>query len=74
MGLFLSANFFGNLFRKETGESFVNDVKRLRIDKAKLWLAHPEWKVFEVAQKVGYDDPNILASVLNRRQLVRLSA
>lgn len=67
----LSANYFSNLFRKETGESFVNYVTRLRIDKAKLWLAHTEWKVFEVAQKVGYDDPNYFTTVF--KQLTNLS-
>lgn len=67
----LSANYFSNMFKKETGESFVNYVMKIRIDRAKVLISNTEMKVFEIAQRVGYDDPNYFTTVF--RQLTGMS-
>lgn len=59
----LSPNYFSNMFKKETGESFVNYVVKIRMNKAKMLISNTELKVFEIAQKVGYDDPNYFTTV-----------
>ncbi|MFS0723103.1 response regulator transcription factor [Paenibacillus sp. 1P07SE] len=58
----LSANYFGNLFKKETGESFSSYLSRLRMDKARLLLKNTDMKVAEVAEAVGYPDSNYFAT------------
>ncbi|RXZ78637.1 DNA-binding response regulator [Paenibacillaceae bacterium] len=58
----LSANYFGNLFKKETGESFSSYLSRLRMDKAKLLLKNTDMKVAEIAEAVGYPDSNYFAT------------
>ncbi|MDF2935793.1 MAG: response regulator [Paenibacillaceae bacterium] len=67
----LSPNYFGNLFKKETGESFSAYVARLRMDKAKLFLKNTDMKVAEIAQSVGYPDSNYFATAF--KQTVGLS-
>ncbi|MDF2921657.1 MAG: response regulator [Paenibacillaceae bacterium] len=67
----LSPNHFGNLFKRETGESFSGYVARLRMNKAKFLLRNTDLKVTEIAQGVGYLDSNYFATVF--RQTVGLS-
>lgn len=67
----LSPNHFGNLFKRETGESFSGYVARLRMNKAKFLLKNTDLKVTEIAQGVGYLDSNYFATVF--RQTVGLS-
>jgi two-component system response regulator YesN len=52
----VNASYFSNLFREEVGETFSKYLMRLRMDKAKQFLAESTLKVYEVAYKVGYND------------------
>ncbi|MBB6671634.1 response regulator [Cohnella nanjingensis] len=49
-----SPNYFGQMFREETGEKFNDFLTRLRIEKARELLRDPKLKVFEVAHQVGF--------------------
>ncbi|MDF2923002.1 MAG: response regulator [Paenibacillaceae bacterium] len=62
----LSANYFGNLFKKETGESFSGYVSRFRLDKAKFLLKNTDMKIAEIAQAVGYPDSNYFATAFRQ--------
>jgi len=50
----LSASHFSALFKKSTGQTYLNYVNRVRIEKAKELLRIPEYKVYEVAEKAGF--------------------
>ncbi|WP_165971984.1 response regulator [Paenibacillus piri] len=50
----LSRNYLSNIFKRETGTSFVSYLTRFRINKAKEFLITNHYKVYEVAQMVGY--------------------
>lgn len=50
----LSTNYLGLLFRRETGESFQDYVKRNRLEKAAHLLRHSPMKVYEVAAETGF--------------------
>ena len=52
----LSENYFCNLFKKEKKETFVNYLTRMRMNKAKYYLKNSDFKVFEIAELVGYED------------------
>jgi two-component system response regulator YesN len=46
--------YLGQLFHKETSESFAEYINKFRIEKAKELLKETPLKVHEVARKVGY--------------------
>lgn len=53
---FLSASHFCSLFKQYTGSTFITYLSRMRISKAKELLAESNYKVYEVAVMMGYDD------------------
>lgn len=58
--LFLSANYLSTLFKKETGISFKNYLTNYRLDKAKKLLLDPQYKIYQVASLVGYENEEYL--------------
>lgn len=52
----VSKNYFSILFKKMTGQNFIDYVITLRFQKAKELLASTELKVYEVAEKSGFND------------------
>lgn len=46
--------YLGQLFHKETGESFAEYINKYRIEKAKEQLKNTNLKVHEIARNVGY--------------------
>ena len=67
----LNYSYFSNLFSEKTGDSFHNYLKKIRIDKAKELLKSSEFKVNEIAMKVGYKNPKHFAT--NFRALTGIS-
>ncbi|NDV94514.1 AraC family transcriptional regulator [Dysgonomonas sp. 521] len=56
--LHLSANYFGDLIKKETGKSAQEYIQLKTIDKAKDKLYNPEKSVNEVAYELGFKYPH----------------
>jgi two-component system response regulator YesN len=56
--LHISAGYFSTIFKKEAKMTFVNYLMQIRMDAAKELLKTTDLKAFEVAEKVGYADPN----------------
>lgn len=54
--VFVSPSYLSMLFKKETGESFVDYLTRVRMDAAKQIIRQNDLKSYEVALKVGYSD------------------
>lgn len=52
----MNKNYFCKLFKKETGESFVSYLTRVRIEHAFALLAQKKFPAYQVAEKVGYSD------------------
>lgn len=53
----LNYTYFCELFKFYTGDTFVNYVKKLRINKAKEMLVNnTDYKIYEIAKRVGYED------------------
>lgn len=61
--LHLSANYLSNLFKSETGMRIVEYLNRCRIQKAKQLLQDPAWKVYEVAEKTGFQETSYFCKV-----------
>ncbi|CAM4324235.1 response regulator [Paenibacillus tarimensis] len=64
--LYLSVSYFSSLFKQATGETFVERLTRLRIGKAKELLEFSALKTYEIAGKVGYNDPQYFSVLFKR--------
>lgn len=58
--LFLSANYLSTLFKKETGVSFKSYLTNYRLQKAKELLLNPQYKIYQIANIVGYENEEYL--------------
>jgi AraC-like DNA-binding protein/mannose-6-phosphate isomerase-like protein (cupin superfamily) len=65
---FISPNYLSQLLKKQTGMAFVEWLTARRIERAQDLLAHTNLKVFEIANKVGFED----AAYFSRRFSQRL--
>lgn len=50
----LNPTYFSRFFKEETGYSFVEYLKKLRIEKAKELLKNSNLKIYEICEALGY--------------------
>jgi len=50
----LNTSYFSRYFKEETGQSFMDYMKKLRIDKAKELMASSNMKIYEISEALGY--------------------
>lgn len=62
----LNPYYFSKVFKQQTGETFIDYVTRLRIEKAKALMAKQELSLKEVCYQVGYNDPNYFSRVFKK--------
>ncbi|WP_164472622.1 response regulator [Cohnella candidum] len=53
----LNYSYFSERFKEHTGESFVNYLKKIRIQKAKELLAETDERIYEISRRVGFENP-----------------
>lgn len=61
--LCVTEEYLSAQFKKETGVSFKDTVKKYRIDKIKELLLHSNLKLNQIADMVGYSDPKYMSRV-----------
>jgi len=54
--LCISKNYLCSLFKQETGESFLNYVTRMKMERAKYLLKEKDMRIYEVCGVLGYAD------------------
>jgi len=62
----MNTSYLGQLFKRETDESFADYINNYRIGKAKELLSDPRYKVYEVAEKVGFTDYNYFLKIFKK--------
>jgi two-component system response regulator YesN len=65
--VFLSLSYFSALFKQHTGDTFVEYLTRLRLEKAKQLLVGTQLKAYDIAERVGYADPQYFSVIFKRR-------
>jgi len=60
-------DYLSRLFKKETGDNFVNVLTRIRMQKAVALLADPSTKVYEIAERVGFRDSRYFGQMFKKR-------
>ena len=59
----VNSSYLSRLYKKETGESIIDSLNKLRIEKAKELLKDSTKKIFEVAFSVGIEDAGYFTHV-----------
>lgn len=62
----LNPHYFSKIFKQEYGETFIDFVTRLRIDKAISLIKEGNLALKEISFEVGYKDPNYFSRVFKK--------
>ncbi|MNC54862.1 HTH-type transcriptional regulator YesS [compost metagenome] len=62
----LNPHYFSKIFKQEYGETFIDFVTRLRIDKAISLIGEGRLSLKEVSFEAGYKDPNYFSRVFKK--------
>jgi len=54
--VYLSETYFSFLFKKVTGVTYIDYIQKLRMNEAKKLLVTTTFKVYEIAEMIGYSD------------------
>lgn len=52
----MSKNYFSRIFKKATGESFIDYLVKMKVKKAEYLYRTTSLKIYQIAEKVGYPD------------------
>lgn len=62
----VSSSYFSSIFKQETGQSFVEYLTKLRIDKACELLRCTTLRTSEIGERVGYNDPHYFSATFKK--------
>jgi len=62
----VSPTYLSKLLKKETGLSFIDYLGEVRVRKAIALMADPGYKVYEIAEKVGYNSQHYFSSAFKK--------
>lgn len=62
----ISTSRFSSIFKNATGETFMDVLIRLRMQKSKELLKNTDLKNYEIAERVGFSDPHYFSVVFKK--------
>lgn len=63
---FISPYYLSQLFKQKTGDTYINFLAQVRIDRAKELLERTDLKVYEICERVGYSDTQHFARLFEK--------
>jgi two-component system response regulator YesN len=64
--LMMSKSYFSLLFKNDTGETFISYLTKIRMEKAKEFLKHTDLKSYEIADRIGFADPQYFSLIFKK--------
>lgn len=64
--LHLSPSYFSRMYKKETGETYVEALTRIRLEKAKTLLKETNEKLTEISESIGYTDSKYFCTLFKK--------
>jgi two-component system, response regulator YesN len=64
--IFISPSYFLNLFKKESGLTFVEYLTNVRVNKAKELLKLTELNITEIAYEIGFNNSNYFSNIFKK--------
>ncbi|MFA6784754.1 MAG: response regulator [Sphaerochaeta sp.] len=64
----VSTSYFSSTFKREMGISFVQYLTNMRMTRAKELLVKTEGKTYEIAQAIGFSEPNYFSFCFKRHE------
>lgn len=62
----LSPNYYSTIFKRETGQTTVNYIKELRLNKACDYLVNSAKSIADISKEVGYEDSQYFFRVFKK--------
>lgn len=62
----VTPNYLSRIFKSITGDTCVSFLGKVRLDEAKKLLRDSSFKSYEVAEAVGYKNPNYFGAMFKR--------
>ena len=63
---FLNSSYLSRVFRQESGQTFVEYLTRIRMEKAAKLLKETDLKAYQVADRIGIKDPHYFGIVFKK--------
>lgn len=64
--VYVNPSYFSKLYRKETGEHYVDYLTRTRMEEAKRLLRHSNLKTADIGNSVGYPNPQYFSTLFKK--------
>ncbi|MDF2958913.1 MAG: signal transduction response regulator [Paenibacillus sp.] len=59
--------WLSRLFKKETGQNFIDYLTEIRVEQAKLMLRNTSMKIYEIAMQIGYQEIQYFGKIFKKR-------
>ncbi|MFC5648105.1 response regulator [Paenibacillus solisilvae] len=65
---YLSREYISRKFKQQFQENLSDYIERIRMDKAKLLLMNPQYRIVQIAELVGYKDEKYFSKVFKKQE------
>jgi two-component system response regulator YesN len=62
----LNYSYFSTIFKKHIEMNFLDYLNKIRIEKAKEYLKRVDYKIYEIAEEVGYKNPKHFSKIFKK--------
>lgn len=66
--VYLTPTYLSNLYKKQTGITIGQYLVDVRVEHAVQFLNDPQWKLYQIAPMVGYEDANYFAKIFKKKK------